>query len=305
MPGKKWKERKNTMKDGDVILKDRRPNDIIIPVMGPTGVGKSTFINTACGKEVTAVGHDLKSCTASIQHAICECPSDPSRRVILVDTPGFDDTYVDDSEILRRIAVWLASSYGDNMKLSGILYFHDISQTRMFGTSRKNLDMFRRLCGKDAEKNVVLVTTKWSEVQEEVGKRREQQLKSSFWQEMIQHGSQVARFHEPNLPESAWDVLEPILANRAEAVAVRIQQELVDLGRLIPETDAGNALRASLQELAATHKRNIEGLKGKVREDEQRRRLKETEKEVYELLKQIRELKVPFGRRLKNLFGLS
>lgn len=192
--------------------------------------------------------------------------------------------------------------YGDDMKLAGILYFHDISQTRMFGTSRKNLNMFRRLCGKDAEKNVVLVTTKWSEVLEEVGNKREQQLKSSFWQEMIQHGSQVARFEEPNLPESAWDVLEPILANRAEAVAIRIQQELVDLGRLIPETDAGNTLRASLQELADKHKRTIEGRKGKVREDEQRRRLKETEKEVHELLKQIRELKVPFGRRLRNLF---
>ncbi|KAG1862948.1 P-loop containing nucleoside triphosphate hydrolase protein [Suillus tomentosus] len=295
MQGKKWKERKNTMKDGDVILKDGKPTDIIIPVMGPTGVGKSTFINAACGEEVTTVGHELKSCTARIQHAICECPSDPSRRVILVDTPGFDDTYVDDSEILRHIAVWLASSYGDNMKLAGILYFHDISQPRMFGTSRKNLDMFRRLCGEDAEKNVILVTTKWSEVREEVGESREQQLKSSFWQEMIAHGSQVARFLKPDLPESAWDVLEPILANTAEAVALRIQQELVDWGKLIPETDAGNALRATLKELTARHRENMEGLKGK---DEQR--LKETQKEVYELLKQIQGLKVPFRRRMRG-----
>jgi len=32
------------------------------------------------------------------------------RRLVLVDTPGFDDTNVSDSEILRRIAVWLAYS---------------------------------------------------------------------------------------------------------------------------------------------------------------------------------------------------
>lgn len=32
------------------------------------------------------------------------------RRLILVDTPGFDDTYIDDAEVLRRIAVWLAVS---------------------------------------------------------------------------------------------------------------------------------------------------------------------------------------------------
>lgn len=33
-----------------------------------------------------------------------------ARRLIVVDTPGFDDTFVDDSEILRRISLWLAHS---------------------------------------------------------------------------------------------------------------------------------------------------------------------------------------------------
>jgi hypothetical protein len=57
---------------------------------------------------VTKVGHSLWSCTADIQHVFCECPDDPSqRRVVLVDTPGFDDTYIPSGEILRRIAVWL------------------------------------------------------------------------------------------------------------------------------------------------------------------------------------------------------
>ena len=31
-------------------------------------------------------------------------------RVVIVDTPGFDNTYEEDVEILRRIAVWLAAS---------------------------------------------------------------------------------------------------------------------------------------------------------------------------------------------------
>ena len=31
--------------------------------------------------------------------------------MIIVDTPSFDDTYEDYLEILRRIAVWLASSF--------------------------------------------------------------------------------------------------------------------------------------------------------------------------------------------------
>ena len=57
------------------------------------------------------VGHDLKSCTANIHHSTIPHPNIPSRRIVFVDTPGFDDTYVDDAEILKRIAVWLARSW--------------------------------------------------------------------------------------------------------------------------------------------------------------------------------------------------
>ena len=59
------------------------------------------------------VGHDISGCTSTIQCVIVDNFSTrkhEGRRVIIVDTPGFDDTYEDDVEILRRIAVWLASS---------------------------------------------------------------------------------------------------------------------------------------------------------------------------------------------------
>ena len=59
------------------------------------------------------MGHGLKSCTATLQPFIADLPRDESgilRRLVLVDTPGFDDTNEANSEILGRIAVWLASS---------------------------------------------------------------------------------------------------------------------------------------------------------------------------------------------------
>ena len=59
------------------------------------------------------VGHDLSSYTSTLQYAIVDNPSTrkfEGRRVIIIDTPGFDDTYEDSVEILRRIADWLASS---------------------------------------------------------------------------------------------------------------------------------------------------------------------------------------------------
>ncbi|KAH7905041.1 P-loop containing nucleoside triphosphate hydrolase protein [Hygrophoropsis aurantiaca] len=176
--------------------------------MGPTGVGKSSFINTAIGRDAPPVGHDLKSGTAEIVHAIVPYPSDPNRRVIFIDTPGFDDTYVDDSEILRRIAVWLARSYSDDMKLAGVIYLHGISQTRMLGTSLKNLSMFRKLCGNDALKNIILATTKWGDIEDEAGLSREEQLRSTFWKDMIGHGSRMGQFRDNY--ESAWKIVDMI-----------------------------------------------------------------------------------------------
>jgi len=58
------------------------------------------------------VGHDLKSCTAELQPVVIASSQHPElggQRLVIVDTPGFDDTYVPDSEILRRIALWLAT----------------------------------------------------------------------------------------------------------------------------------------------------------------------------------------------------
>ena len=53
----------------------------------------------------------MRSCTSKLQYEIVDNPHPlKDYRVIIVDTPGFDDTYMDDVEILRRIGVWLASS---------------------------------------------------------------------------------------------------------------------------------------------------------------------------------------------------
>ncbi|KAG1904146.1 uncharacterized protein F5891DRAFT_1140549 [Suillus fuscotomentosus] len=283
MPRKVWEGKQQIEEVGDVPLDEERPDDIIILVIGVTGVGKSTFVNTAIGKVVTPVGHGLESCTSRIQHAFCACPSDPSRRVVLVDTPGFDNTFGHDSEILRRIAVWLASSYGENMKLAGIIYLHDICDPRL----HMSLDTFQRLHGEYAENYATLATTKWGEVATEAEERREQLLKSLFRQETVAHESEIPRFRGSHV--SAWDIITPILVNKAVVDDCFIQEELV-LGRTI---NAGTTLPEELINLVESHKRTIVGLKGKVKDDEQRQRLKKTEEGLRILLKQIQELRNP------------
>jgi hypothetical protein len=59
------------------------------------------------------VNHGLRSCTKEIGIAPFTLPSThkvwPNRRLVLVDTPGFDDTDQTEFEILRKVSVWLAS----------------------------------------------------------------------------------------------------------------------------------------------------------------------------------------------------
>jgi len=72
------------------------------------------FINYLLGEDRMKVGHATTSCTAHLQPAVLDpskkFPSLKNYRVVIVDTPGFDDTFVGDVEILRRIADWLTVS---------------------------------------------------------------------------------------------------------------------------------------------------------------------------------------------------
>jgi hypothetical protein len=54
------------------------------------------------------VGRDLDSCTSEIQES-GEFILD-GRRVILIDTPGFDDTCKSDTDVLKMIAAFLGES---------------------------------------------------------------------------------------------------------------------------------------------------------------------------------------------------
>ena len=193
------------------------------------------------------------------------------------------------------------------MKVAGIVYLHDISENRMFGTSRKNLEMFRKLCGDDALKNVILVTTKWADVSTEVGEKREKQLADAYWKEMIGYGSTVVRFSDSHL--AARDIIDHIVLGHQVLDFVRIQEELVIIRKRIPETDAGQALRAILQEqLQQQHEmaREMQRDKRERGGDEFfQRQWEETRANIRSTLDQIRVLRVPLSVRIKNFFGLS
>ena len=65
------------------------------------------FINLASGSNLR-VGTGLDSCTAEVQ--LAKKFTLDGRSVTLIDTPGFDDTVLSDSDILEMIAAFLATA---------------------------------------------------------------------------------------------------------------------------------------------------------------------------------------------------
>jgi hypothetical protein len=77
----------------------------------------------------------------------------------------------------------------------------------MMGTPLRNIRRFKELCGDDALRKITLVTTMWSEVDEDTGSQREKELREIYWKSMIDQGSRTARFEGALDSESAWAVL--------------------------------------------------------------------------------------------------
>ncbi|KIL67673.1 hypothetical protein M378DRAFT_159503 [Amanita muscaria Koide BX008] len=225
---------------------------ILIAVMGPTGSGKTSFVNIASGSNLV-VGGGLQSCTSQMQL------SSPfllnGRNVTLVDTPGFDDTQRSDSEILNSIASHLASTYQAGKKLSGILYFHRISDFRMGGISTKNVRMFRELCGDSSLKNVVIVTNMWGEVAHQLGEEREAELASQdfFFKPVLAKGARMMR--HTNTHQSAKDILQSVMENVPEAL--KIQKEIVDEGKAVSQTAAAAEAERELREQQERHQQEM------------------------------------------------
>ncbi|KAG6856638.1 hypothetical protein H0H87_002228 [Tephrocybe sp. NHM501043] len=224
-------------------------------LIGPTGCGKSNFINVATQSTSVIVSDDLASCTQEVQAISYPHPDGSGRNIVFVDTPGFDDTEKTDFQVLEQIADWLketysltldepaqltdfSSRYQAQVTLTGLLFFHRITDVRMRGTPLRNLTMFEALCGKDALENVVLTTTLWDEVDSTIGITREGQLQKEFWAPLMGEGCRTTRFS--NTFQSAWDVINLFDINSPRPLLV--QREMVDEEKELKATSAFKAL---------------------------------------------------------------
>ncbi|KAG8718280.1 hypothetical protein FRC09_012903 [Ceratobasidium sp. 395] len=264
---------------------------ILIALCGATGTGKSTFINDVSGGELP-VGHTQHSCTEQVQFApLFELEG---REIQLIDTPGFDDTNVSDTDILDRIGTFLKMSHNENQLLSGIIYMHRITDNRVGGVSRRNFKVFRELCGKDALKNVIITTNMWHDPPQESELAREQELQDSptFFQPVLAKGARMMRYVRLQGPESAYAIIRAIMQNVPRPTYLG---EALANGIPLSETKPGKALNEELQKLIDKQKAEIQALRAEMEEALRKRDL-ESKQELEEERKQSQQ-------RLDSLLG--
>ncbi|KAM6490514.1 hypothetical protein JOM56_013857 [Amanita muscaria] len=229
-----------------VVVDTETAKNILIAIMGLTGTGKTSFVNVASGSSLV-VGGGLQSSTSQIQLS-------SDRNVTLIDTPGFDDTERSDTEILNSIASHLASTcvpyllfrtvlidldrcmYQTGTKLSGILYFHRISDFRMGGISTKNFRMFRELAQERREEREVELASK-----------------DFFFKPILAKGARMMRHN--NTHQSAKEILQSVMENVPEAM--RIQEEIVDERKTISQTAAAAEAERELREQQERHQQEM------------------------------------------------
>ncbi|KAF9442974.1 hypothetical protein P691DRAFT_779134 [Macrolepiota fuliginosa MF-IS2] len=291
-------------------MKAIRQDDIVIAFMGPTGAGKSYLIDLLSGQRGRRAGDTLKSCTAQIQATRVRHPRYKDR-IVLVDTPGFDDTTKSDMEILALISEWLQKTYQRDIKLCGLVYLHRITDNRMAGSPLKNLRMFGNLCGDVAMNRVILLSTMWPKIKPEVGIAREAELRNRFWAPLIERGSSIARLQDSNSAREAWNIIEALIKAQDDREAVLLQEELVDLEKNLNETQAGKTLYTSLQKLLDGQRESLKKLLEQVEDSrdpslarELKKEYQRMERDFQKTFDEVKKLKIPLGKRILDfLFG--
>ena len=187
------------------------------------------------------------------------CTLPDGKKIYLADTPGFDDSLRTDSEILREVALWLNAAHKSHIKLTGIIYLHRILDVRLGGSGVKNLRMFKKLCGDDGLKSVILATTMWETTSKEIGAKREAELQQSsiFWKPMIEQGSQVFR-HDAGRT-SGLKIMQ-YLIDRKRPVTLDIQREMVDQKLQLGQTGAGVEVASEVEKAKQYYDQRLKDL---------------------------------------------
>ncbi|KAG8847878.1 hypothetical protein FRB91_011380 [Serendipita sp. 411] len=209
----------------------------VVVVLGPAAAGKTTvrqsisyyyrrlidsqLINTLIGRGDEGISHSLKSGTTKI-----ECIKSPrlieGQNITFIDTPGFDDAAMQDTDILHMLKEFFEKA---ECKPYIVLYLYPISNRRLPSSELKRLKLLAGSWVFDKVPNVVMVTTMWDRVDQAVGEEREKELEHDVWGQLIARGHEVKRFDCTS--KSALDILRTTQNNiKSSAPTVSVDRSI-------------------------------------------------------------------------------
>ena len=184
---------------------------------------------------------------------------DNSKKITLVDTPGFDDATRPDVEILTEMAKVLVALHNSKIRLAGIIYLHRITDPRFSGTAVKNLEVLQRLCGPSNFGSVVLVMNMWNAIDTNIAAQRQSELRDTFWASMHKGGSSM--HPHTGTAESALDILHTLTDNAKSPLILALQHELAVEGKILEATAAGEFVQKEMLEAKRKHEEDLVFLK--------------------------------------------
>ncbi|KAF9450910.1 hypothetical protein P691DRAFT_725161 [Macrolepiota fuliginosa MF-IS2] len=287
-------------------IKKIRNDDIIIAFIGPTGAGKSYYIDLLTGQPGRRAGHTLSAATTQVE-AVRVKHSTYNDRVVLVDTPGIDNTARSSMQVLQMTSSWLQKTYKQDIKLSGLVYLHRITDNRLT-EPLENLRMFRELCGDITMTQVILVSTMWEELVVDEGASREKDLEELFWKPLIDKGSRLDRLLAGD-PKEAWRIVNQLIRRNDARGIERMQEDLKELEETLQESYAGRTLQNSLQKALAEQRTSLRQLLFQSQKGDDpaltkklRKEYTRSEEQTRKTLEDIRKLKISVGREVMTVF---
>lgn len=166
--------------------------------------------------------------------------------VNLIDTPGWDDTYRTDTDILTLIGDYLGRTFSAGQLLQRVILLQPVDGTRVYGTERKRDRLYERISGMDAYRNIMVATTMWSTVVDQAAadQRVQQRIESpEFWGSMVQGGARVMK-HDNTQP-SALTIIRAVPSQQARPL--QLQTELVGNGYDLSTTSVGIQLTTDIK----------------------------------------------------------
>lgn len=169
---------------------------------------------------------------------------------------------------------------------------HRISDNRLSGSAKRNLQIFQRMHGQKALQNTVFLTSMWSSPPAASEINREEELKQHPC--VLNNSMAVVARLELNTREEAERILRLFIGKSPEALDIQVQ--MVEGGKLLHETDAAHAVDPQLVE-------ELRAREAQIKAETERRELMKLEVEQQERVLQQLKLKEKRQRHLAEMFN--